>query len=110
MLIHQVRSLGSLSTDYGEHVLHGGKPNVSFGAPTYFIGGSNFFLHGRAGLFYLRLLAISLLISDLKITHDFEGIIRTLLKAVENGKRKSNQLAGFHADSLRLNLSLRNQP
>jgi hypothetical protein len=27
------------------------KPEGSFGAPTYFIGGSNFTLHGRVGLF-----------------------------------------------------------
>ena len=27
------------------------KPEVSFRTPTYLIGGSNFLLHGRAGLF-----------------------------------------------------------
>lgn len=54
MLIRQVRSFGSLRK---ESVCMpctepSGKPNVSFRAPTYFIGGSNFSLHGRVGLEY----------------------------------------------------------
>jgi len=37
------------------------KPEGSFGAPTYFIGGSNFTLHGRVGLFLIRLVFAALL-------------------------------------------------
>jgi hypothetical protein len=44
MLIHQIRSLGSLGKGYGVHAGHSTarKPEVSFKAPTYPIGGSNF--------------------------------------------------------------------
>jgi hypothetical protein len=37
------------------------KPEDSFGAPTYFIGGSNFSLHGRVGLFLIGLVFVALL-------------------------------------------------
>jgi hypothetical protein len=53
MLIRQVRSFGSLSKELVSMLRSFGKekPEGSFGAPTYFIGGSNFTLHGRVGLF-----------------------------------------------------------
>jgi len=53
-LIRQVRSFGSLSKELVSMLLAFGKekPEGSFKAPTYFIGGSNFTLHGRVGLFY----------------------------------------------------------
>ncbi len=42
MLIHQIRSFGSLSKGYGVHVLlRDGKPEVPFRAPTCKAGGSN---------------------------------------------------------------------
>lgn len=43
MLIRQIRSFGSLSKEHGVHAghIHVRKPEVSFKAPTYFIGGSN---------------------------------------------------------------------
>jgi len=53
MLIRQVRSFGSLCKELVSMLYAFGKekPEGSFGAPTYFIGGSNFTLHGRVGLF-----------------------------------------------------------
>ena len=53
MLIRQVRSFGSLSKELVSmlHAFGEEKPEGSFRAPTYFIGGSNFALHGRVGLF-----------------------------------------------------------
>jgi hypothetical protein len=32
--------------------IYAGKPEGSFRAPTYFLGGSDFALHGRVGLYY----------------------------------------------------------
>src|SRR4030042_2650890 len=55
MLIRQVRSFGSLSKELVCMSPSWRKPKGSFSAPTYKIGGSNFSLHGRVGLFLMRL-------------------------------------------------------
>lgn len=47
------------------------KPKDSFRAPTYFIGGSNFSLHGRVGLFLIRLVFAALLPFWRVINRDF---------------------------------------
>ena len=62
MLIRQVRSFGSLSKELVSMLLTFGeeKPEGSFRAPTYFIGGSNVSLHGRVGLFLMRLVVAPL--------------------------------------------------
>ena len=51
MLIRQIRSFGSLRKELVCMAPMRRKPKDSFRAPTYFIGGSNFSLHGRVGLF-----------------------------------------------------------
>ena len=55
MLIRQVRSFGSLCKELVSMSPTWRKPKGSLGAPTYFIGGSNVSLHGRVGLFLMRL-------------------------------------------------------
>jgi hypothetical protein len=49
MLIRQIRSFGSLGKESVCKSPDVRKPKVSFKAPTYFIGGSNFPSHGRVG-------------------------------------------------------------
>jgi hypothetical protein len=61
MLIRQVRSLGSLRKELVCMSPSWRKPEDSFGAPTYKIGGSNFSLHGRVGLFLIRLVVTTLI-------------------------------------------------
>jgi hypothetical protein len=61
MLIRQVRSLGSLRKELVSMSPSWRKPEDSFGAPTYKIGGSNFSLHGRVGLFFIRLVVTTLI-------------------------------------------------
>jgi hypothetical protein len=52
MLIRQIRSFGSPGKKLVSTLLHfEEKPEGYFRAPTYFIGGSNFAVHGRVGLF-----------------------------------------------------------
>jgi hypothetical protein len=61
MLIRQVRSFGSLRKELVCMSSSWRKPEDSFGAPTYNIGGSNFSLHGRVGLFLIRLVVTTLI-------------------------------------------------
>jgi hypothetical protein len=61
VLIRQVRSFGSLRKELVCMSPPWRKPKGSFRAPTYFIGGSNFSLHGRVGLFLMRLIATTLI-------------------------------------------------
>jgi hypothetical protein len=53
MLIRQIRSFGSLCKELECRPLfqRTGKPKGSLRAPTYTIGGSDFTLHGRVGLY-----------------------------------------------------------
>ena len=68
MLIRQIRSFGSFCKELVCMSPSWGKPKASFKAPTYTLGGSNFSLHGRVGLFSLRL-AIMTLIPFWRIIH-----------------------------------------
>lgn len=62
-LIRQIRSLGSLFREYGVHVSSMmRKPEVSFKAPTYIIGGSDSSFTRRGG-FILLLVGIKLLMA-----------------------------------------------
>ena len=61
MLIRQVRSFGSSGKELVCMSPAWRKPEDSFRTPTYFIGGSNFSLHGRVGLFLIRLVLMTII-------------------------------------------------
>jgi len=72
MLIRQVRSLGSLGKELVSmpRVQTAGKPKDFFRAPTYYIGGSNFALHGRVGFIMKRLVLMTFILLW-KIIHKY---------------------------------------
>lgn len=76
LLIRQIRSFGSLRKELVcmPHSQQMGKPKGAFRAPTYFIGGSNFFLHGRVGLFHNRLVFMTCIFLWRKIIKIFNMI------------------------------------
>ncbi len=60
MLIWQIRSFGSLRKGLVcMPCISSGKPKDPFRAPTYFLGRSNFSLHGRVGLLFSRLVKMT---------------------------------------------------
>jgi hypothetical protein len=80
LLIRQIRSLGSFSKVYGEHAPHlfdykrlvlflkalwtrtgVGKPKVTFMAPTFFIGGSNYSSTPQGGYNKIKDVTVSLI-------------------------------------------------
>ena len=85
MLIRQVRSFGSLGKELVSmpRIQSAWKPKDSFRAPTYYIGGSNFALHGRVGFIMKRLVFMTFILLW-RIIHKYTYMIKcrwkTLLK------------------------------
>ncbi len=88
MLIWQIRSFGSLGKGLVcMPCISSGKPKDPFRAPTYFLGRSNFSLHGRVGLLILRLANMTF-ISNRRIKNKI--FIKDMHKIINKSKKFSN--------------------
>jgi hypothetical protein len=85
ILIRQIRSFGSPGRGLvcRPRIKRAGKPEDSFRVPTYFLGGSNFSLHGRAGLFFPELVIMTLMFLrriKIKINHIIDVKLKIIHK------------------------------
>lgn len=90
-LIRQIRSLGSLFKEYGVHVSSMmRKPEVSFKAPTYIIGGSDSSFTRRGG-FILLVIGIKLLMARYLLVMTRQAFIMEIMFLRED----INKIKGF---------------
>lgn len=94
-LIRQIRSLGSLFREYGVHVSSMmRKPEVSFKAPTYIIGGSDSSFTRRGGLILVMGPGL-LMVRQLGVMVRQVRAFRTFLMEITFLREDINKIKGF---------------